>query len=57
MLADAAHNITDVFAVGAALACWRLSYRSPTQAHSYGWRSPSSYRSKRGDWPGLRSVS
>jgi cobalt-zinc-cadmium efflux system protein len=37
LLADAAHNIADVFAVGVALAGVRLSYRLPTPQRSYGW--------------------
>ena len=37
LLADAGHNITDVFAVGVALAGVRLSYRPPTPQRSYGW--------------------
>ena len=37
LLADAAHNLTDVFAVGVSLVGVRLSYRPPTPRRSYGW--------------------
>jgi cobalt-zinc-cadmium efflux system protein len=37
LLADAAHNLTDVFAVGVALVGVRLSRRPPTAVRSYGW--------------------
>jgi cobalt-zinc-cadmium efflux system protein len=37
LLADAAHNLTDAFALGLALVGVRLSYRLPTPKRSYGW--------------------
>jgi cobalt-zinc-cadmium efflux system protein len=37
LLADGAHNVTDVFAVGVSLVAVQLSRRPPTATHSYGW--------------------
>lgn len=37
LLADGAHNITDVFAVGVSLVAVQLSRRPPTATYSYGW--------------------
>ncbi|HEU0132715.1 MAG TPA: cation diffusion facilitator family transporter [Mycobacteriales bacterium] len=37
LLADAAHNLTDVAAVGLALGAVRLARRAPTEGRSYGW--------------------
>jgi cobalt-zinc-cadmium efflux system protein len=41
LLADAAHNFTDAFALAAALVGVRLSFRKPTAMHSYGWHRAS----------------
>jgi len=37
LLADGAHNVADVFAVGVSLVAVQLSRRPPTATHSYGW--------------------
>lgn len=37
LLADAAHNFTDLFALAVALVGLRLSFRPPTPTRSYGW--------------------
>jgi cobalt-zinc-cadmium efflux system protein len=41
LLADAAHNFTDAFALAVALIGVRLSFRPPTPTRSYGWHRAS----------------